>query len=112
MMPDSDIELHELALLATAEIDVGIHASALGRLGVGGGLGVGPSFAWVKAPDMPFRPGEWVHASAVLGRLSGHIEYRFDAGWVVHAQPFGLLFSGHEDTDVAYEMAVMGGYQW
>ncbi|WP_437491421.1 hypothetical protein WME75_15585 [Sorangium sp. So ce1014] len=112
LMPSGELEIHELALLATAEIDAAIFSTEDGRLGAGGGLGMGPSFAWVKMPDMPFQPGEWAHASAVIGRLSGHLEYRFASGWVLRGQPFGILFSGQENSDAAYEMAVMGGYQW
>ncbi|WP_437320563.1 hypothetical protein [Sorangium sp. So ce385] len=112
LLPEGELEIHELALLATAEIDAAIFSTEQGRLAAGGGLGMGPSFAWVKMPDMPFRPGEWTHASAVIGRLSGHLEYRFASGWVLRGQPFGVLFSGQENSDTAYEMAIMGGYQW
>lgn len=112
LLPSGELEIHTVALLATAEIDAAIFSVKEGRLGAGGGLGVGPSFAWVKMPDMPFRPGEWTQASAVFGRLSGHLEYRFASGWVLRGQPFGLLFSGQENADTAYEMAVVGGYQW
>ncbi|WP_437615157.1 hypothetical protein WMF20_17695 [Sorangium sp. So ce834] len=112
LMPEGELEIHELALLATAEIDAAIFSTEQGRLAAGGGLGMGPSFAWVRMPDMPFQPGEWTHASAVIGRLSGHLEYRFPSGWVLRGQPFGLLFSGQENADTAYEMAFMGGYQW
>ncbi|AUX22249.1 uncharacterized protein SOCEGT47_027500 [Sorangium cellulosum] len=110
--PSGEMEIHELALLATAEIDAALVSNEHGRLGAGGALGIGPSFAWVKMPDMPFRPGEWTHPRAVIGRLSGHLEYRFASGWVLRGQPFGLLFSGHDNTDTVYEMAAMGGYQW
>ncbi|AUX31753.1 MULTISPECIES: hypothetical protein [Sorangium] len=112
LMPEGELEIHELALLATADIDAAIFSTEQGRLAAGGGLGMGPSFAWVRMPDMPFQPGEWAHASAVIGRLSGHLEYRFPSGWVLRGQPFGLLFSGQENADTAYEMAFMGGYQW
>ncbi|WP_437593305.1 hypothetical protein [Sorangium sp. So ce1000] len=112
LLPSGELEIHEVALLPTAEIDAAIFSVEEGRLGAGGGLGVGPSFAWVKMPDMPFQPGEWTRASAVIGRLSGHIEYRFASGWVLRGQPFGLLFSGQDNADTAYEMAMMGGYQW
>lgn len=107
-----EMEIHELALFATAEIDAALVSNEHGRFGVGGAFGLGPSFAWVKMPDMPFQPGEWTHARAVIGRLSGHIEYRFASGWVLRGQPFGLVFSGHDNTDTVYEMTVMGGYQW
>ncbi|XXX81200.1 hypothetical protein WMF30_20795 [Sorangium sp. So ce134] len=112
LLPSGELEIHELALLATAEIDAAIFSTEQGRLGAGGGLGIGPSLAWVRMPDMPFQPGEWTHASAVIGRLSGHLEYRFASGWVLRGQPVGLLFSGQDNADTVYEMAVMGGYQW
>ncbi|AUX42055.1 uncharacterized protein SOCE26_034800 [Sorangium cellulosum] len=112
LAPSGDLEIHELALLATAEIDVALLSTEQGRLAAGGGLGIGPSFAWVKMPDMPFQPGEWTHASAAIGRLSGYLEYRFASGWLLRGQPFGLLFSGQDNADTVYEMAAMGGYQW
>ncbi|WP_187345975.1 hypothetical protein [Sorangium cellulosum] len=45
---------------------------------------------------MPFRPGEWTHASAVIGRLSGHLEYRFASGWVMRRIPAGLAMDRAE----------------
>jgi hypothetical protein len=70
----------------------------------------GPSFTWVKTPDMPFVPGQWEEHTHFLFRAAGSVQYRFQGGFLVACQPIGLL-APLDGGQAGLEVALTVGYQ-
>lgn len=120
-IPELAVEAYGFGFYPTATYDwpLPIRSSA-GRfvIGVDGSLGAG--IARVKI-DEPFMPGNFETIWVLTMRIAGRAEFRANAGWVAAFQFLGFdvpltdpdqPMNGVVTTDVAVELAFLGGYQF
>jgi hypothetical protein len=75
--------------------------------------GVGPTFAWIEFPDLPYMPSHTDFEVRPAGRLAAAIEYRSSGGFLAALQPAGVVLAIVDgDVEAAFELGARLGYQW
>jgi tetratricopeptide (TPR) repeat protein len=110
---ESDFKTYAIAPFATAQHGWFVLSRPKGQLSLVAEAGVGPVFAWIKSPDLPYMPSEWQSDVRFGARLAGLLEYQGRGGWLAAVQPLGLLLTVVDgDLEATLELALRFGYQW
>jgi hypothetical protein len=109
---EMDISVTSVAPFATAELAWPLLRSHKMRLAAVAEGGLGPVFAWIRIPDAPYMPAHYESETVLGGRIAGAIELATRSGFVLTAQPGGVVWNFEDvDDSLVYEIGLRGGFQ-
>lgn len=107
-----DISVTSVAPFATAELAWPLLRSPKSRFAVVAEGGLGPAFAWIRIPDAAYVPAHYETETALGGRIAGTLEFTTRSGFLLTAQPAGIVWSFEDvDDSLVYEIGLRGGFQ-
>jgi hypothetical protein len=109
---EMDISATSVAPFATAELAWPLLRARRSRFSAGAEGGLGPVFVWIRIPDAEYMPAHYETETFLGGRIAGTLEFATSSGFILTAQPAGVVWNFEDvDDSLFYEIGLRGGFQ-